>query len=159
MPYILCHTNLFQKTFNSSFWKRKRVSLFLGTCNLWSGILFFTLMSWNVKTKTLLEFSSYLKLYQSLKIPSFVWRLWFYTSFWLLLTPHKCFYEFGHLISSKNHHKHNCYSCFADELEKAKSEYNKVKEELDTTMQELNEMWESWTGPCWTFIDTILFSL
>jgi len=28
----------------------------------------------------------------------------------------------------------------ADELEKAKTEYTKVKEELDATMQELNEM-------------------
>lgn len=27
-----------------------------------------------------------------------------------------------------------------DELEKCKAEYNKVKEELDATMQELNEM-------------------
>ena len=29
---------------------------------------------------------------------------------------------------------------FAEELEKAKNEYTKVKEELDATMQELNEM-------------------
>ena len=29
-----------------------------------------------------------------------------------------------------------------DELEKCKTEYNKVKEELDATMQELNEMWD-----------------
>lgn len=39
--------------------------------------------------------------------------------------------------------KRYCYFCFADELEKAKTEYAKVKEELDATMQELNEMWES----------------
>ena len=29
---------------------------------------------------------------------------------------------------------------FAEELESAKTEYAKVKEELDSTMQELNEM-------------------
>ena len=31
---------------------------------------------------------------------------------------------------------------FAEELDGAKNEYAKVKEELDTTMQELNEMWD-----------------
>ena len=31
---------------------------------------------------------------------------------------------------------------FAEELEGAKSDYAKVKEELDSTMQELNEMWD-----------------
>ena len=35
-------------------------------------------------------------------------------------------------------------SCFflVEELEKCKSEYKKVKDELDATMQELNEMWD-----------------
>ena len=31
---------------------------------------------------------------------------------------------------------------FAEDLEGAKSDYAKVKEELDSTMQELNEMWD-----------------
>lgn len=62
MPYILCHTNHFQNV---------RVPRLLGICNLWSGILLFRLMTWNIKAKALLEFSSYLKLYQSLEIPLF----------------------------------------------------------------------------------------
>lgn len=37
---------------------------------------------------------------------------------------------------------HSFYCFFVGELEKAKTEYAKVKEELDSTMQELNEMWK-----------------
>lgn len=42
-----------------------------------------------------------------------------------------CFTQFGFTVF---------YCFFAGELEKAKTEYAKVKEELDSTMQELNEM-------------------